>query len=953
MTIQAMAHSASIQRVRHSTLQEGSHCHAPAASWSLPNTNSHGSHPGSLPGSPLNGMPTASHTMGSPVNSPSGMHSPHGEMTGSPSIKSSMRSFVEIHRLPAQGLQNEAEAFGTEEGDDEIPFDRRSSGVSAQARWKLVFYEGSPVRRVWTFVLGFLLMYTATIFPYRLCFIDFHVDGVIPDNIFWQVFEIVMDSLWWVDLVINFFFTYRQPGGTEVDDMRLIAKHYLQTYFFINLLACIPHELLEMTFSGGAASVNGVIRISRLQRLTRLARLVRLIRLGKYNPFSNNSATLLWLRSWRGTHILNFMVAFVWIVHMLSCGWYLVAALHEEPRITWIGRRGVGPTFDSQIDNLIDKGPGIQWLHAMYFILTVFTSVGFGDISAVTSGEMVYVGLVMLVGAVLHSMIVSEVISVITSIDTKQIELARRRGLISAFIKHTELNDGDTKFELQQWVDAQVHSGDANFDRDAVKQILLSSSVPPQLMKRLPLSIFGGRLLHQRFLSACLTQAQYLPPRFALLMALSVNRQSYHSGEIVYQMHEHPFNVFLVDEGVFAHVGKVSSYGGHDGAPKVRVAGASPWNADQAPPLHNLRKLVSRHSYHRVTRMSISSGHLHPYRLICRSSYFGDIEVLDPGPRRSTVRCESQQGHLFILNKREMYGLIEEFPHFGKAWRNYAKANERRRQAALRNLTYDATYKERAAIIIQQAWRERFLHEYDTFGAEGTESFMSSGIAELHKIPEEDRVSQYGATSLPMQGRISRNSSDYQVPVVKVGGVESFGATASIAEDPVFGTMFESDGGGMPLGATASGVARRSSTQSWMAALGAAHTGHSENGSLAEEVRDGFRMMQVEMRNLKAEIKALKTERRSSRRNSLAMDVQPLSTEDIQTVHQHEAGSPLIRNRSSQGSVAVPSASAPSPPFRSESGKRPPTPQTEPEKLRNLGHVQDHHHLPGSPVGEH
>eukprot|EP00971_Amphidinium_carterae_P229566 4554728-Amphidinium_carterae.1 len=25
-----------------------------------------------------------------------------------------------------------------------------------------------------------------------------------------------------------------------------------------------------------------------------------------------------------------------------------------------------------------------------------------------------------------------------------------------AFIKHTELNDGDTKFELQQWVDAQV-----------------------------------------------------------------------------------------------------------------------------------------------------------------------------------------------------------------------------------------------------------------------------------------------------------------------------------------------------------------------------------------------------------------------------------------------------------------------------------------------------------------
>eukprot|EP00971_Amphidinium_carterae_P145808 2889836-Amphidinium_carterae.1 len=37
-------------------------------------------------------------------------------------------------------------------------------------------------------------------------------------------------------------------------------------------------------------------------------------------------------------------------------------------------------------------------------------------------------------------------------------------------------------------------------------------------------------------------------------------------------MHEHPFNVFLVDEGVFAHVGKVSSHGGCDGAPKASAA---------------------------------------------------------------------------------------------------------------------------------------------------------------------------------------------------------------------------------------------------------------------------------------------------------------------------------------------------------------------------------------------
>eukprot|EP00971_Amphidinium_carterae_P073580 1454970-Amphidinium_carterae.1 len=37
----------------------------------------------------------------------------------------------------------------------------------------------------------------------------------------------------------------------QIDDMRQIAKHYMQTYFFINLLACLPHQLLEQLFSGG------------------------------------------------------------------------------------------------------------------------------------------------------------------------------------------------------------------------------------------------------------------------------------------------------------------------------------------------------------------------------------------------------------------------------------------------------------------------------------------------------------------------------------------------------------------------------------------------------------------------------------------------------------------------------------------------------------------------------
>lgn len=47
--------------------------------------------------------------------------------------------------------------------------------------------------------------------------------------------------------------------------------------------------------------------------------------------------------------------------------------------------------------------PQVQWLHSFYFVLTVFTTVGFGDMSAFTEAEIGYVCFTMLLGAIVNS----------------------------------------------------------------------------------------------------------------------------------------------------------------------------------------------------------------------------------------------------------------------------------------------------------------------------------------------------------------------------------------------------------------------------------------------------------------------------------------------------------------------------------------------------------------------
>ena len=87
-------------------------------------------------------------------------------------------------------------------------------------------------------------------------------------------------------------------------------------------------------------------------------------------------------------------------------------------------RRVVGPD-----ETLLDRPGPEQWIHACYFILTVFTIVGFGDMSALTTLELCYVSIVMLVGTIVHSILVSEMINIAIAVDEfgKKQEKCRRR----------------------------------------------------------------------------------------------------------------------------------------------------------------------------------------------------------------------------------------------------------------------------------------------------------------------------------------------------------------------------------------------------------------------------------------------------------------------------------------------------------------------------------------------
>mmetsp|Transcript_220 Transcript_220/g.487 ORF Transcript_220/g.487 Transcript_220/m.487 type:complete len:680 (-) Transcript_220:158-2197(-) len=566
---------------------------------------------------------------------------------------------------------------------------------------RFVIREASLFKRFWDFVVVAMLIYVATVMPYHLCFIDLAIPKPLEKGSAWEVLETVFEILFVIDLVLGFFFAYSDENGTEVRSLRRIVWRYVKGHFFINLIASLPMEVLKPVinsiFANQEVGVNKALRLARLERVSRISRLVRLTRLTKLVSIVKTNPHWLYLQSLRGVRVVNFLSFLCLTVHLGACGWYLVASLHKYPETTWVERRGLIEKRQGVLHAV--EPPGVQWLTACYFILTLITTVGFGDMSAITTWEILYVLFAMLGGSLVNSLILSEVITVLQSVDRKARAVEDQQRLCEAFSDHAHLNF-DLSNALKAWA-TKAHQAHRPFDGEGMKNLLINNAIPLNLMGQMPADLFDGQLMKNRFITVCRGPLRRtLPPRFSLLVAVALHERWFACGEFVYNFQDYAFNLFLVMKGVFANVAKATPDGGF-----ANIVPTAAWDSPLPASRSNSRAAAVVHDppMKKVERLS-------PYQVFAPSAYFGDAEILVDlhFPRKSGVRCETANGGMvLVLHKDDLFSLVADFPVYAIEWQHHALRREAMRQRLLTELTEDVDYRSLSACTIQRFVRER------------------------------------------------------------------------------------------------------------------------------------------------------------------------------------------------------------------------------------------------------
>jgi hypothetical protein len=162
--------------------------------------------------------------------------------------------------------------------------------------------------------------------------------------------------------------------GIPIVSLRGIAKHYVQTYFFLDLFSALPVSsiVLGIMFSQkqmneDKIAVANLIKSTRLYKLFVLLKILRIIRMSKILERIVNTLNFTPAVSALAVNLLKT----TFMLHFIGCIWGIIAVSTNLSFLdNWIRSKGLEST-----DSLT------RYLTSCYWAVVTMNTVGYGEIS--------------------------------------------------------------------------------------------------------------------------------------------------------------------------------------------------------------------------------------------------------------------------------------------------------------------------------------------------------------------------------------------------------------------------------------------------------------------------------------------------------------------------------------------------------------------------------------------
>uniref|UniRef100_A0A8D3D0K3 Cyclic nucleotide-binding domain-containing protein n=1 Tax=Scophthalmus maximus TaxID=52904 RepID=A0A8D3D0K3_SCOMX len=270
-----------------------------------------------------------------------------------------------------------------------------------------IIHPYSDFRFYWDLLMLVLMMGNLIVLPVGITFFR---DENTPS---WIIFNVVSDTLFMVDLVLNFRTGIIKEDNTEILlDPRAIRQNYLKNWFLVDFVSSIPVDYIFLMVDSLDSEVYRTARALRIVRFTKILSLLRLLRLSRLIRYIHQ-----WEEIFHMTYDLaSAMVRIVNLIGMmlLLCHWdgclqFLVPMLQDFPPDCWVSK-----------NLMVNDTWGVQYSYALFKAMSHMLCIGYGAQAPEGMTDVWLTMLSMIVGATCYAMFIGHATALIQSLDSSR-----------------------------------------------------------------------------------------------------------------------------------------------------------------------------------------------------------------------------------------------------------------------------------------------------------------------------------------------------------------------------------------------------------------------------------------------------------------------------------------------------------------------------------------------------